>query len=312
MNPFGQLFSLLSSPLPIYCTFGEIVNALSSVVHITPENFSLLEVPTYQKKISDEIKPLVASAASKGIYLTTDFSSQDIQQNSLAYHVIKGMVMADSPWFFSSTQLEKDLLSAEANPLISAHFLHISSGGGEAWYLDQLANTLHSLSKPIYTFSRKIMASAAYYIGVHGTVIKSCTQNDTIGSIGTIIDGWDVQAYLEKIGLTRLRATATNSDLKNKSFEDFRAGKPDQVISEILDPFQTQFASAVRRARPSLNYDDTHPIFRAETFLASRAVENKLIDGICSLDQALAEANQLGIEYNKNAQIKQKLSSIFK
>lgn len=312
MNPFAQLLALLSSTLPLHCTLGEVANALSSVVHITPENFFSIKVPTYSEKIAEEVKDLAIVAESKGVYITTDYTSNELPDNSLAYHAIKGMVMAESRWYFSSMQLEKDLLAADNNPQINAHFLHVNSGGGEAWYLDQLANTLASLKKPIYTYSEKVMASAAYYIGVHGSVIKTRTQNDTIGSIGTILDGWDIISYFEKMGLTRLRATATNSDLKNKMYEDFRKGEDKQVIEEVLDPFQNQFANTVRSARPILNYDDTHPIFRAETFLGNKAVENKLIDGVCTIEQALSEANQIGLGWKSTATINNQLSNIFK
>ena len=78
------------------------------------------------------------------VTLTDEFSDEQLPDNSIAYHRVFGIVMADSYYWFSSKQLQSDLLAAEANPKISCHFLHINSPGGEAWYLDRLSETLRS------------------------------------------------------------------------------------------------------------------------------------------------------------------------
>lgn len=301
MNPYTQLLSLLTSTTPrLLCTQDEMVEALLSVYHLgetlSPGSVNFLP---YNKTISDQLA-IVQSFIDDDdqINITTDYSEPDIKSNSIAYHPIKGMIVADSYWYFSTKQFERDLLAADANPNINVHFLHIKSGGGEAWYLDQISKTLSSLKKPIYSYIEKVGASAAYYIGVHGQIIKAMTQNDTIGSIGTMVDGLDIMSYFEKIGMTRIRALATKSDLKNKKFEDLRENKPEQFIKEELDPLQQQFESEIRSARPSLNtLDDQDPVFRGETFSANLAIDKKLIDGIATFPEALVEANQMGLDY---------------
>lgn len=300
MNPYTQLLSLLTSTTPrLLSTPDELVEALLSVFHlgeaITPVT---LGFPTYNTVVADQLCKIQVLAQRENINITTDFSNPDIDTNSIAYHPIKGMIMAESTWYFSTKQFERDIITADANPNINVHFLHIKSGGGEAWYLDQVSKTLSSLNKPIYTFIEKVGASAAYYIGVHGQVIKAMTQNDTIGSIGTMVDGWDIMAYFEKMGIARIKAMATRSDLKNKKYEDLRKGENEQFIKEELDPLQQQFETEVRSARPQLNtLDINHPVFRGETFSANMTI-GQLIDGIATLPQALTEANQLGLDYS--------------
>ena len=83
------------------------------------------------------------------ITLTDEFDDEQLPDNSIAYHRVWGTIMANSYWYFSSKQLEADLKSAEANPQISCHFLHINSPGGEAWYLDRLSATFRECKKPI-------------------------------------------------------------------------------------------------------------------------------------------------------------------
>lgn len=77
--------------------------------------------------------------------ITTDFSSNELASSSIAYHRIFGFITSSSRYYFSSKQFEKDLLAAEANPAISCHLFHINSGGGEAWYIDRLSETISSL-----------------------------------------------------------------------------------------------------------------------------------------------------------------------
>lgn len=301
MNPYTQLLSLLTSTVPrLLSTQDEMVEALLSVFHLG-ETLTTVDVdfPVYNNTVAEQLA-IVQSFAKEGqINITTDYAGSDIENNSIAYHPIKGMIMAESNWYFSTKQFESNISAADANPNINVHFLHIKSGGGEAWYLDQASKTLSSLNKPIYTYFEKVGASAAYYLGVHGQVIKAMTQNDTIGSIGTMVDGLDIMAYFEKMGVKRIKELATRSDLKNKKYEDLRNGNPEQFIKEELDPLQQQFEAEIRSARPVLNtLDINDPVFRGETFSAKVAIEKKLIDGIATLPQALTEANQLGLDYS--------------
>ncbi|GAB6121034.1 S49 family peptidase [Dysgonomonas termitidis] len=301
MNPYLQLISLLSSASArFFCSEAELAAALFSVIHFADKfNFSGEDYPSYKARMALESVPLLASTPEREIYTTTDYSSDEIKPGSIAYHPVKGLIMADSYWWFSSKQFVQDLTAAEANPSINAHFLHVKSGGGEAWYLDEVAKTLIGLDKPVYTLVEKVAASAAYYIGVHGKVVKALTQNDLIGSIGTMVDGLNIMGYLEKIGITRIREVATRSDLKNKKYEDLLKGKPEQFIREELDPLQQQFEAAVRAARPQLNdLPDDDPVFRGESFYASPpAIEKTLIDGLTSFDSALAETDAMGKEW---------------
>lgn len=301
MNPYTQLVSILSSPSArFYCNEAEIVSALVSVMkfidvaHITEEQF-----PSYKTQAASLFGVVNPIAQEKEIHVTTDYASQEVNPGSLAYYPIMGMILSDSRWWFSSKQFVKDLQAAEANPMINAHFLHIKSGGGEAWYMDRVAEALRSLNKPVYSFVEKVAASAAYYIGVHGATIKASTQNDLIGSIGTLIDSLNFMPYFEKLGIERIREVATKSDLKNKKYEDLYNGKPEQFIREELDPLQQQFEAAVRAARPQLNdLPDDDPVFRGESYYASPpAIDNKLIDGLITFEEALSEADTMGKEW---------------
>lgn len=322
MNENSLLQLLLSPAQKLFCSQEEFVAAIiscfpvaakksfsdsvASFFSITKKEF-FSEPPTYRDSVKKELQ---AVSRQSEISITDDFSSDALNPDSLAYHRIKGMILSDARYNFSTKQLAEDLLTAEANPHISCHLLHITSGGGEAWYLDRVSDILRSLDKPVYTLIEKVCASAAYYIGCHGIQVKALTRNDTIGSIGTMVSFYDIRPYLESLGLKYIEEYATKSRLKNKKFNDLVAGKPEQYIEEELDPLQVQFEAEVRRSRSALAaLEPEHPVFLGESFDAAHSVENGLIDGIVTMPEALNEANELGKEWSKKNKMQQQAYS---
>ena len=131
-----------------------------------PEIREYLKTHTYYQYETHEALSSKAaqSEETKDVQLTDEYESPSLNEGSIAYHRIFGVVSADSYWYFSSRQLEQDIMAAENNPQISAHLLHINSPGGEAWYMDRLSETLRNAKKPILAIYEEYCASAAYYI----------------------------------------------------------------------------------------------------------------------------------------------------
>lgn len=258
--------------------------------------------PTY-KELSEKVlaqlqQSLKAQAEFQGVTLTDQFSSDELPEGSIAYHRIWGFITADSRWYFSSKQFERDLLEAESNPAIACHFLHVNSPGGEAWYLDRLSETMRSLNKPIITLVEQCNCSACYYITCHSNVIAALTANDIIGCIGTMVDTYDFDGWYEKMGIKRVKARAEQSDLKNKKYDDLLAGNPDQYIKEILNPLSEQFLAEVHACRPVLSgLPEDDPVFRGETFDTAHSIEKGLIDQSMTFLEAIAKAVELGNNY---------------
>lgn len=265
--------------------------------------------PTYkevsQKALSLLLQSVKAHSELQGVTITDGYSSDELPEGSIAYHRIWGFITSDCPWYFSSKQFERDLLDAEANPAITCHFLHVNSPGGEVWYLDRLSETMRSLSKPLITLVEQCNCSACYYITCHSSFIASLTTYDTIGCIGTMIDTFNYEGWYEKMGIKRVKAKATRSDLKNKKSEDLLKGKPEQYIKEDLDPLNEQFISTVLASRPQLSaLSDDDPVFRGETFDTPHAIEKGLIDASMTFMETIAKAVELGNSYMELEKIK--------
>ena len=312
MNDRAYVIQLLtSSQARLLIMRDEYIAALLAYFPLGSQSVSTFfdDPKTYKECVSEDFEPVKAKSS---VPLTIDFTSNDIDPGTLAYHRIKGLITAESYWYLSSKQFEQDLLLAEENPNITCHFLHISSGGGEAWYLDRLSETMRSLSKPLYSFVEKVCGSAAYYIGCHGSIMKALTQNDIVGCIGSMINFWDIDPYFESLGFKRIEEYAHISDLKNKKYNDLKAGKPKQFIEEELDPLAEQFREEVRMARlPLANLDLDNPVLRGETFDAMRSIDVGLIDGIQTLNEALMEAQTLGRKWeDERRQLRNKVFSL--
>ena len=233
--------------------------------------------------------------------ITNDFVSDSIPEDSIAYHRVRGTITAESCWRFSTKQLQADILQAESNDKISAHFFHVTSGGGEAWYLDQLAKTMREAVKPTFGFIEKVAGSAGYYIASQTGYVSAATPYDLIGCIGTMVSFMDLQPMLEKFGINFIEEYAKYSDLKNKKYNDLRTGKPDQFITEELDPLRDRFVTDVKSMRPVINaLPEDHPVLRGETFYAEKSIENGLIDSIETIDIALRRAYDAGKTWSAN------------
>ena len=254
---------------------------------------------------------LAKAMSSENISLTTKFMETDIPDESIALHLIHGTIFADYDpwqWYFSTKQFVDDILAADENPRIIAHFFHINSGGGEAWYLDIAAEAVKNLKKPVVAFAESVMASAAYFLAVNANRIYVSTKFDIIGSIGTMVSFIDLIPLLEKYGAKYVEAYADQSSRKNKKYDDLRKGKPEQFTKEVLNPLAEEFIQTVKTARPRIP-DNDRGVFKGETFFTQDATDLGLIDGRKSLEEVLLEIKTLGI--NSGKQIKAQQKAIF-
>ncbi len=297
MNPItNSLRILLSVDSRLFMSKSEYIAELATLL---PYIFSKQPIELIKYKESAH-KDFIALPINAGIKITDDFNSDVIEPATVAYHRISGVILSDENYRFSTKRLEQNLLQAEANENIASHFLHITSGGGEAWYIDRLAETMRSLSKPTFAHIEKVAASAGYYIASQTSHISASTPFDIVGSIGVMVGFMDIKPMLSKWGINFIEEYATCSDLKNKKYTDLANGKPEQYIEEELNPVRDKFVADVKRTRKEIaRLGNDHPILRGETYHAENAVENGLIDTIEPIGSAIQRAYIAGVEWDK-------------
>lgn len=282
------------------------------IMLITSEGFASLLADAFSENEDDE-KAVCYNEASRQlcetmaaqiaednpVSITTEYASEEIPEGSIAYFPIMGTITSDSCWYFSSKRFEKELLAADQNPHITAHFLHVSSPGGEAFYLDRLSQTVNALAKPVVVYAEKVCASAAYLIACHADKVLAATGYDKIGSIGTAAHLVNDDGVMEKWGYKTYTYHASASDLKNKVTDDALDGKGEEYIRRFLDPLNDMFLAEVRANRPQLaQLPDDSPVFRGEVFLTPEAVELGLVDAQATFAEAVAQCVQLGKDHD--------------
>lgn len=231
-------------------------------------------------------------------HLTDEYENSNIESGSVAYHPVIGFVTADCSWLFSSKRLESNLRKAEDNPQIGCHLLHIDTQGGEAWYLDRLSETFQECKKPILAFVEGSCCSAGYHIACHAQKIYACTANDYIGCIGTMVSFYDFEPYFEKLGIKKVEARATKSDLKNQEFQQLRDGDSKEFVKDFLDPMNEEFLNTVCSQREALGkLEKDNPVLRGKTYTTYPAIDCGLIDGMRTLRQVVDECQLLSKQY---------------
>ncbi|MDR1629936.1 MAG: S49 family peptidase [Oscillospiraceae bacterium] len=276
---------------PFFITQNALQAYLMPIATKMPASFYFDEIPS-AKNVAKK-QAAILSEETK-INLTTDYGNTELQK-SLAYYEAHGTLMFDDySWYFNTKEFLKDFPAAEANPAILAHFLHINSGGGLAYYLDEVHKVLSTRSKPLIAQCEMYMCSAALYLGAPADKIYATTPFDTLGSIGTMVSFWDLKPYFEKAGFKWHEHYASQSTLKNKRINDLLEGKPDDYIKHELDPLAEQFIVNIKKSRKKADGDD---LFAGQTYYADEAVEMKLIDGIQPVEASIIEAYEKGKEH---------------
>jgi ClpP class serine protease len=206
-----------------------------------------------------------------------------IVQNSDERNGIKGTLQACD-----------EFLALDADPNIVATVFYNNSGGGAVYAVKPLDDVMAMLNKPVVSFSKEILASAAYRLSARAKNIAMYHPQGIVGSIGTMASYQDIQPMLEKWGMKFQEYYATLSTLKNQTFNKALKGDGKALIENVLDPMNEGFINDIKNLRGDTISTKDKTIYQGETYLASKAMELGMIDKICSLEDQIMLAYSLG------------------
>lgn len=228
------------------------------------------------------------------INVTVDYSNEELPHASVAFYLIDDLITFNHTWYFSTRQFVENFNAAEKNPRITSHLILCNSGGGQAYYLDIVSNTLKNAIKPKFCQIEESCASAAYYMCANMQLYAS-TNFDTVGSIGVMLSGLDLIPYFEKMGAKYYEIYADASSQKNYQSRELKTGNERPIIDEVLNPYCDSFVAAMQSARPSLaKLPETEGVFNGKILLGSKALDLQMVDGIQSFDITLLQAVEAG------------------
>ncbi len=168
--------------------------------------------------------------------------------------------------------------------------LEISSPGGSPVQSSLIGSRIRRLAEekkiPVIAFVEDVAASGGYWLAAAADEIYA-DPSSVVGSIGVISSGFGAHEFLARQGVERRVYTAG----KSKSMMDpFRPEKPEDVarLKTLLEDIHTNFIDHVQTRR-SGKLDAEAELFTGEIWLAKKAKELGLIDGIGHIKPMLKE-----------------------
>lgn len=174
---------------------------------------------------------------------------------------------------------------------VRAIMLHVSSPGGTVMGMTETAAKLYAAraQKPVVTFARGYMASAAYWIGSQATAVYATTSS-LVGSIGVYSALWDTSKAAEQAGYARiLVSSAPRKGLPQSGLKIDDAQLA--MIRERVEAYAKMFVDDAQRGRAGTISANA---FDGGEWIAAEAAQRGLIDDVIDNEaDAIAAALEL-------------------
>lgn len=168
--------------------------------------------------------------------------------------------------------------------------LEINSPGGSPVQSSLIGARIRRLAKEtdtkVYAFVEDVAASGGYWLAAAADEIWA-DDSSVVGSIGVISAGFGAHEFLAKQGIERRVYTAG----KSKSMLDpFRPENEEDVarLKVLLEDIHANFKDHITSRRAGKLPED-QDLFTGEVWLAKRAVELGLIDGVAHIKPKMQE-----------------------
>jgi protease-4 len=197
----------------------------------------------------------------------------------------------------TSEDIYKQLRYAESDERVKGLIFRINSPGGLVSASDQIYNEIkkfrNQTGRPVIAFMQGTAASGGYYCSAACNKIVAEPTVIT-GSIGVIMNYFVLQELLEgKLGIEPV--VIKSSDKKDWP-SPFK--KPDEeqlkyLYDKLITPTYERFIDIVANSRKDLTREDVKRLADGSIYGADEALEEKLIDKVGYIDDAIAESLKL-------------------
>jgi signal peptide peptidase SppA len=177
-----------------------------------------------------------------------------------------------------------------ADESVRAIVLDIDSPGGQVAGTGELADEIYKArgKKPIVALANDQACSAAYWIASAADAIYA-TPSAIVGSIGVYIMHQDVSKAAEDAGIAVTYIQAGKYKTEANQFEPL-GDEATQHLQEIVDDDYDRFVKAVARGRGVTEATVRNGYGQGRVLTAKRAKSLGMIDGIYTLEQAIARS----------------------
>ncbi len=182
----------------------------------------------------------------------------------------------------------------------AAVVLEISSPGGSPVQSSLIGARIRRLADekniPVIAFVEDVAASGGYWLAAAADEIYA-DPSSVLGSIGVISASFGADEFIQRHGVERRVYTAGQS---KSMLDPFRPEKPEDVarLKQLLEDIHGNFIDHVTSRRGSKLAPDTD-LFTGEVWLAKRATELGLIDGIGHLRPVIEQRFGDKVKFNR-------------
>ena len=235
---------------------------------------------------------------------------RSIPQDVFAEEVIRSgnrwnkIVLIDVQGIINRQQAEdfyQQLKTVQKDNHVKGLIVRVHSPGGTVSGSDQIYNEIlkyrEKSKKPVVAFMQGVAASGGYYVSV--ACDKVLAEPTTItGSVGVIMGYLVLEQLLEeKLGI---QPVISKSGLKKDWPSSFRIPTDEEkqyIQDKLIKPAYERFVGIVAKGREPLSLEEVRRLSDGSVYSAQEAMDEKLIDGIGYLDEAIEEVMKLaGIE----------------
>lgn len=187
------------------------------------------------------------------------------------------------------SRVHEELKKAALDKRIKGLIIRINSPGGTATASDIIYREINKFKEengmPVVACIMELAASGAYYVAMSADTIIAHPTSVT-GSIGVIALKLNVQGLMEKIGIENETLTAGDkkdlvSPLRPMTEEE------KEIIQNMLNNLHERFMDVVAKGRKELSLEKIKMLADGRIFVAGKAFEEKLVDEIGYLDDAI-------------------------
>lgn len=209
---------------------------------------------------------------------------------SVAVIRLSGMIGTSGRGALNDASLAPVIEKAFTKGKPSAVALEVNSPGGSPVQSSLIGARIRRLADekniPVIAFVEDVAASGGYWLAAAADEIYA-DPSSVVGSIGVISASFGVHELMEKNGVERRVYTAGNS---KSMLDPFKPEKAEDVarLKELLEDIHVNFKEHVQTRREGKLVSD-RDLFTGEIWLARKAIEVGLIDGIGHLKPHLQE-----------------------
>lgn len=237
----------------------------------------------------------VFATGQRGVF-TEEVIQAGPRTSKIAIISVQGIIGSEK-----AQDIYRQLMSAGTNKRVKGLIVRVNSPGGTLSGSDQIYNEIRRFrsetGKPVVAFMQGVAASGGYYVSV--ACDKIVAEPTTItGSIGVIMSYLVLQELLEgKLGIQPIVIKHGRKKDWPSSFRQPTQEELQYLEDKVLTPAYERFVQIVADSRPALTLADVERLADGGIYSAAEALDERLIDQIGYLDEAIEEVKSLaGIE----------------